>query len=1699
MKRKLIYFFASLFTLLLIILGIIFWIVVTESGLQFVVEQTQRFAPGELELESLEGRLIDEVSFTKLSYQYQDTVVQIDSFLFNWDIQALVDKKVHIEQLHVSGINMSLPKGEDKKEKESTPLEIPEIDLPITIAIDDVQINQVSIKMAEAEPFIIDSIELRSTTSDTLSLQTFQVKSPQLNAKLVGDVDLKKPHTVQLDLDWTAQLPDFTVVGQGELSGNLQQLVLNHTISKPLEVELKGTFKDVLGALSMDTVLTWQEIYWPLNVQNPSFNKMENISENVNSPLKKQDKRDFLVHSQQGKMTLTGTLDNYLFDLKTKVTGKQIPTGEWTIVAEGNQQAVTIKKLHAKILKGTINAIGDVSWQPQLIAQLHLNVDEITVKDFWQDWPDKLRLNSELIADLKGDNFKITTLANLPKTATQLSITGDGVLAGENTRFNTKLTWQEAQWPLISPPLKRNKKDILVVSPKGEVNVTGTINDYHVDLKTQFVGAQIPKGFLTLKGQGNLQQFTIKSLNTKLLKGAINATGQVNWKSQLAAQLNLDVDKISIKKFWKDWPDKLRINSQLKANLEGNDFQINTLKVSLPKTAIQLFLQGKGKLAGENTRFDSQLTWKKLQWPLIGNKSLVFSKTGKINLAGTLQKYSLNLETHLAGETIPPAKWNIVGQGNTQQFTVKSFHSKILKGTVKATGKVSWQPKLAANLNLNINKITVKDFWKDWPNHLRVNSNLAAKLDGQDFKIEQLNIKLPKTATQLSLKGKGSLAGKEPRFDATLAWQSLQWPLVDKIPLVNTKKGTLHAKGTPQAYQLRLNTDIEGKDIPKGRWKAVGQGDSRHLKLKSVQSKILQGTLNLTGQVAWQPEVNWQLKLKGKRLNPGKQWTEWPGKIALDIQSEGKLKNGKLDTQVQIKKVKGKLRGYPLLLQTKKIAIKDNAYTINRLKFQSGKTLLTVNGQLGKNSKLDWNLKAPNLAALLPDAKGSFTGNGQITGPLHLPHITAKLNGKSLKFQDNSLKTLQADANINLLTGKNLRLNITAKNFKQGTTQIERFSLQGKGSIKKHTLVASMRMPKDRFSLQLKGGFKQPRWQGKLQQLTASSAKAGYWQLQSPTTLKLSTTEAQLARSCLQNAKTVQFCTQLNWQKNANSTVNATLTNLPLNIIHAFLPEDTELTGIVNGVVNASLRPNGILKSDAMIKISPGTFKALVDEEKVKTFHHKGGILNLKITQRKGLAADLKLSLLKQSQLKGTFNLPRFKHLPPVGKQPLQGRFEANIGDLSILPAFVPQAENTKGKVNLDVKLNGTLAKPKIQGLIRVANAATDLPDLGLELKKLNVEIKNKGQDTLQLDASVNSGEGKLTVDGKIKLFSFTDWKTDLKIRGKNFEATNMPDAWALVSPKIDVAMKPGYINVTGDITIPEAAITPTFAGSGAVSVSDDVVIVNPKNPIEKKQEASGWDISNNVKIILGENVTFEAAGFKSRFGGSLLASNNQSRRRKSNTGKPKNSQLAKQEKITIGNGELYILNGSYRAYGQNLKIDKGRVTFTGGPIENPGLDIRAYRRIKRQGNDDVIAGVHIHGTAQSPKITLFSEPTLDQSNTLSYIILGKPVAQATEGEGKSLLSAAIAMHLQEGDSLTQKIGQRFGLDEAKISSEDGVGEAALVLGKYLAPGLYISYGIGLFDGSKVLRMRYELTKHLTLETETGTQSGVDLLYSIER
>jgi translocation and assembly module TamB len=63
---------------------------------------------------------------------------------------------------------------------------------------------------------------------------------------------------------------------------------------------------------------------------------------------------------------------------------------------------------------------------------------------------------------------------------------------------------------------------------------------------------------------------------------------------------------------------------------------------------------------------------------------------------------------------------------------------------------------------------------------------------------------------------------------------------------------------------------------------------------------------------------------------------------------------------------------------------------------------------------------------------------------------------------------------------------------------------------------------------------------------------------------------------------------------------------------------------------------------------------------------------------------------------------------------------------------------------------------------------------------------------------------------------------------------------------------------------------------------------------------------------------------------------------------------------------------------------------------------------------------------------------------------------------------------------------------------EQGVG--AIDFGTYIAPRLFISYGIGVFDRDNIVSARFDLTKAFGIKASSGDkETGVDLNFRFER
>jgi len=141
-----------------------------------------------------------------------------------------------------------------------------------------------------------------------------------------------------------------------------------------------------------------------------------------------------------------------------------------------------------------------------------------------------------------------------------------------------------------------------------------------------------------------------------------------------------------------------------------------------------------------------------------------------------------------------------------------------------------------------------------------------------------------------------------------------------------------------------------------------------------------------------------------------------------------------------------------------------------------------------------------------------------------------------------------------------------------------------------------------------------------------------------------------------------------------------------------------------------------------------------------------------------------------------------------------------------------------------------------------------------------------------------------------------------------------------------------------------------------------------------------------------------------------------------------------------------------------------------------------------------------VRGTLLQPRMTFFSEPPLPQQQIVSLILAGGSLTgpQVASTTTTQRAGANTELLAQGGAILAQQLGAKFGIADVGVES-DLNNETSVVLGKYLSPRLYISYGISLTQSLETVKVRYSLGDHWTIRTEFGQVGAADLVYTIDK
>ncbi|MAT66433.1 MAG: hypothetical protein CMN57_12415 [Gammaproteobacteria bacterium] len=932
--------------------------------------------------------------------------------------------------------------------------------------------------------------------------------------------------------------------------------------------------------------------------------------------------------------------------------------------------------------------------------------------------------------------------------------------------------------------------------------------------------------------------------------------------------------------------------------------------------------------------------------------------------------------------------------------------------------------------------------------------------DWNHYRLESTELQL--AGNRLQVNADWTLDTASGRLE--LDWPALAWPPL--TPAFSAADGRLVWQGGRQDFTLELHTALAGQSVPAAQLALQGRGDAEGFSLDRFRAGLLDGQMQGKGRIGWGDTLDWRLSFSAQDIDPGRHWPDWPGRLSAVLESSGELKGETLTAGVELQQLDGQLRGLPLT-GGGSFALGPDGWRFADLALRTGANRLTLNGGPHEADGLRWRLDFPELADTLPGIRGAAVGQGRLQGAWPQSRITGELRLEALEHAD--LMMAQAELDFDAGLGSPdapVQLQLQGRGWQWQARELDRVSAELTGSLARHRLQVDAGGPSHALQLALNGSWQDPDWSGRIVRLDWTLPETGAWTLKEAVAMTLGPEAARVDPACWQQAAAA-LCLEgraarawTDWQAELR------LDGLPLNRLQPWLPVGVGFDSSLSARLSAQ-QAEGRLRSEGRLDLPAGTV-AWGEGEGRQRLAHGAGTLDWRL-DAEGLQAVARLGLLEQDHLSAEVNLPGFRPGVAMDQQTITGRLQGGIRRLEVIELFVPAVTRVQGRLDIDSRIAGRLIAPELELGARLHEAALWVPAAGIHIEDIGLELASAADGQLRLQGGARSGGGRIGLDGTLDLARLPDWRLQLGVEGEEFLVLDVPEARLPVSPELELKVQPSRIDLAGRVHVPEARLAPRDF-SGAVGPSRDVVVVTGE-----AQPPPHWEVHTRVTLSLGEAVMFEGYGLTGRLAGQIEL-------------------IDEPGQLTRARGELQVVDGSYAAYGQTLEITQGRVIYSGGPVDNPALDATAVRRV-----DEVTAGLRLGGFLQDPELELFSRPAMAEGDVLSYLMLGRPMAGASGAEGQLLMRAATAMGVKGGNALAGQIGESLGLDEVSVSGGETAQDASLVLGKYLSPRLYVNYSVGLFENLSTLNLRYELSRRWTLESEVGVESGVDLLFNIER
>ena len=892
------------------------------------------------------------------------------------------------------------------------------------------------------------------------------------------------------------------------------------------------------------------------------------------------------------------------------------------------------------------------------------------------------------------------------------------------------------------------------------------------------------------------------------------------------------------------------------------------------------------------------------------------------------------------------------------------------------------------------------------------------------------------TGSETVLNGSGLVDFSEGNLHADLSWRELAWPIGSDLPGIQSKQGNIQLSGTLDDWKMAGDIELESDGLPPGDLRLEAAGTRDHAEMTIVDGRILGGSLNGDAEFDWRRDGIWSARLLAQNINTKGLSPALSGTINADLNLRGKLEPFQLD--LDINDLAGDIRNQPLTAAGR-VVVQEGSLDFTQLQLDSGGSKITIDGSTNSTDGLEFSTDIIDLGTLLPNSSGSIHAQGRVAWQAANPFLRLDLEAREIIWGDVSLSRISINNSPQIASDTIAGLRIEGTELQFDNQQLDTVAVD----LNFKKLDQSIRLTAQKSGLELAAELSGSLLQaGKPLLHSKWAGQVDSFELTDAEQLDLTLLNPAGIELAIDSASIASACLSAGSDSelclDAGWQQNSRyFTRLKLAKMPLLLVQSLLGSGL-----QLSQYAEGELQIEGVANHAPsGQAMIRVSPGEIR---YTGDTETL-ITTGEGIVS---FELHEGTLSAGNLDIP----LPGQGlidldfsvanvvsglNSKLEGQLKIELADLDILTLFVPVISRAEGKFQMDLDLSGSPAHPLFTGQISLLDGLVYNQPSGLRLDHIELFGEVVGNKQTQLSGTFMAREGKGQLQAIVDHSDIFSPNVEISISGDNLTLLDAEDLKLVAEPDIQVAWRDGTIHIDGSLMIPKAHIAPSILPQATVSESPDLVIVAGELPgAEPEIEKSRpVAIRGNLEVSLGDEVELDLSVTLAKVNGSADFS-------------------WQDNLLPMANG-AYSLEGQIQAFGQLLQITEADIRFPGIPADNPYLNIRAERVI--YGNSEVRrAGVFVTGTLRRPVIEPYTDPVTNRERAQTLLVTG-----------------------------------------SDFNMETGVG--AVNIGTYIAPRLFVSYGIGVFEDENVVSIRYDLGRNWGIKATSGQrQTGLDMSYTID-